>query len=139
MIEIEPKSLWNKWDRRAYDKAYKEKHKEHLKAYNKEYRLKNQEHIKNVQKKWCLKNKEKLKIWQKEYWRKNKEKICAYKKEYFLKKLKIDPEFYRKRNLLYREYRRNYYRNYYRKNKKVILGDITSPKMQDIHAKRCNF
>ena len=50
MIEIEPKSLWNKWDRRAYDKAYKEKHKEHLKAYNKEYRLKNQEHIKNVQK-----------------------------------------------------------------------------------------
>ena len=102
---------------------------DNLKEYNKEYRLKNQEHIKNVQKKWCLKNKEKLKIWQKEYWRKNKEKICAYKKEYFLKKLKIDPEFYRKRNLLYREYRRNYYRIYYRKNKKVILGDITSPKM----------
>jgi len=28
MIEIEQKSLWNKWDRRAYDKAYREKHKE---------------------------------------------------------------------------------------------------------------
>ena len=68
MIEIEPKSLWNKWDRRAYDKAYKERHKERYKLYYqnnkerlKEYYLKNKEHLKEYQKKWCLKNKEQKK------------------------------------------------------------------------------
>tara|TARA_R100000935_G_scaffold26672_1_gene46659 strand:- start:18594 stop:19106 length:513 start_codon:yes stop_codon:yes gene_type:complete len=80
------------YDRKAYDKEYREKNKEKIKDYreknketikqsNKEYREKNKEKLKQGNKEFREKNK----AYNKEYSEKNKEKIKEYKKDYYEK------------------------------------------------------
>jgi hypothetical protein len=81
------------FDKKEYNKEYREKNKEKIKEqkkeYIKEYHEKNKEKIKEQKKEYHEKNKEKKKEYyeknkekKKEYYEKNKEKIKEYNKEY---------------------------------------------------------
>ena len=66
------------FDRKEYNKEYREKNKEKIK----EWRENNKEYMKEYMKEWREKNKEKKKEYMKEYCEKNKEKKKEYNKEY---------------------------------------------------------
>ena len=69
--------------RRAYNLAYKKKHKERLKQQNKEYysRPEIKAKQKAYHKKYRQENKEKLDAYKKEYYENNKERISEYGKQ----------------------------------------------------------
>ena len=85
------------FDRKAYDKAYKEANKEKIKEQNKAYREANKEKRKAYLKAWREANKEKIKAWREA----NKEKKNAYDKAYRQankEKLKAYREVYNEAN-----------------------------------------
>lgn len=71
--------------RRIEYKIYREKNKEKFKKYNKEYREKNRNKIKKHMKVWYQNNKDKIKEKSKMDWQKNKEKRKIQRKEYRIK------------------------------------------------------
>tara|TARA_R110000851_G_C12908074_1_gene548935 strand:+ start:296 stop:820 length:525 start_codon:yes stop_codon:yes gene_type:complete len=92
------------FDKKEYQKEYREKNKEKLKEYKKEWCEKNRDEIKEYQKK----NKE----YHKEYYEKNKSKILEQKKEY---------------NEKTKEKKKEYTKQYREKNKDKILEYQQTP------------
>ena len=70
------------FDKKAYNKEYREKNKERLKARHKEYYEENKEKLKAYDKKYREENKEKIEAYRKKYCEENREKVKAYDKKY---------------------------------------------------------
>ena len=70
------------FDKKAYDKEYREKNREKKKAYDTKYYEENKEKIKACKKKYREENKEKLEAYKKKYDEENREKKKAYDKKY---------------------------------------------------------
>ena len=70
-------------DRKAYDKEYRERNKEHLKEIKKKYYENNKEQLKEYKKEWREYHKEYIKEQKKEFYENNKEQIKEKSKEYY--------------------------------------------------------
>jgi hypothetical protein len=81
------------FDKKAYNKKWKEDNKEKISAYNKEYAQKNAQTIKANKKNWNLKNAEQVKENKKNWIKKNKESVTTYNRLYTESKYKNDPIF----------------------------------------------
>jgi len=68
------------FDKKAYQKEYREKNKERIRAQTKAWNEKNKERVYAIQKEWTEKNKEKVVGYKKKYDENNKEKVRVRKK-----------------------------------------------------------
>jgi hypothetical protein len=76
-----------------YKREYREKNKEKIKRYRKEYRKKNKEHIREHDKKYRLENIKYIKKLNKEWEKKNKDKRRHYINNCLKKRRKNNPRF----------------------------------------------
>ena len=126
------------FNRKEYDKKYREKHKERDRARVKKYYEENKEIIKARGKQWREKNKEKIKARKKKYYQENKERLNdksrewrKENKEYINLNSKINyhsnKEHYAEVNKKYREKHRVRLNKLNSKTNKKAWADFNSP------------
>jgi len=92
--------LYNKEQKKEYDKKYYLKNRKRIRKSVKEYQLKNKEKIRETTRKYCLKNRKNVRKWRKEWKLKNPE----YDKEWHLK----NREYLNKKDKIKRQNDLNY-------------------------------
>jgi hypothetical protein len=111
------------YNKKEYDKEYREENKEKMKLYQKEYRQKNKEKIQIRKKVYCETNKQKLSETNKKYHQKNREEILKKQKIYRennKQKLSEKQKAYFKSNNDAREKKLNRDREYAKQNRHKI-------------------
>ena len=128
------------FDRKEYNKKYREKNKEAKTQYNKEYYEKNKEAITEYNKEYREKNKEAIYEQNKEYREKNKEAIYEQKKEYKEKNKEAitqqNKEYYEKNKEALNQKLKNK-RKEDTKNLKLIIGNKS--RVEDLVCYYCGF